>query len=100
MRSPSPFALIAPCIRPSVAPVTREAYQTGKPLGPPPGPVQAGGPLQPGIIETRRYALRPGLYYVVIDNTSAAGMVAPPVTLLSPLGGSAAQVSYMAQVGE
>lgn len=78
----------------------REAYQTGKPLGPPPGPVQAGGPLQPGIIETRRYALRPGLYYVVIDNTAAAGLVSPPITLLSPLGGSAAQVSYMAQVGE
>jgi hypothetical protein len=78
----------------------REAYQTGKPLGPPPGPVQAGGPLQPGKVETRRYQLRPGLYYVVIDNTAAAGLVGPPVSLFNPLGGTAAQVSYLAQLGE
>lgn len=77
----------------------REAYQTGKPLGPPPGPVQAGGPLQPGSVESRRYALRPGLYYVVIDNTAAAGLVSPPITFLNPLGG-AARLSYLAQLGE
>jgi hypothetical protein len=80
--------------------VWRETYQSGKPLGPPPGPIQAGGPLQPGSVDTRRYPLRPGLYYVVIDNTAAAGLVAPPVTIFSPLGGTAAQVSYLAQVGE
>ena len=79
----------------------REAYQTGKPLGPPPGPVQAGGPLQPGPVESRRYPLRPGVYYVVIDNTSAAGMVNPPMNLLNPLsGGTAARVSYLAQLVE
>lgn len=79
----------------------RDAYQTGKPLGPPPGGIQAGGPLQPGNVDTRRYPLRPGLYYVVVDNTAAAGLVAPPVTIFSPLGaGAAAQVNYLAQVGE
>jgi hypothetical protein len=78
----------------------REAYQTGRPLGPPPGPVQAGGPLQPGLVETRSYRLRPGLYYVVIDNTNAAGIVSPPITLLNPLGGTPARVSYVAQLVE
>ena len=80
----------------------RDAYQTGKPLGPPPGPVLAGGPLNPGPIETRRYPLPPGIYYVVIDNTSAAGLVSPPgPSLFNPLGGGlAARVSYVAQVGD
>ncbi|MCC6558695.1 MAG: hypothetical protein IT372_37645 [Polyangiaceae bacterium] len=78
----------------------REAYQTGKPLGPPPGPVQAGGVLQPGGVDTKRYVLRPGLYYVVIDNTAAAGLVSPPSSFLNPLGTAPARVSYLAQVGE
>jgi hypothetical protein len=78
----------------------RDAYQTGKPLGPPPGPVQGGGPLQPGQVENRRYNLRPGLYYVVIDNTAAAGLVTPPAAFLNPLGTPPVQVSYLAQVGD
>lgn len=80
----------------------REAYQTGKPLGAPPGPVVAGGPLQPGIQDLRRFTLPPGMYYVVIDHTSYAGLVSPPgPTLFNPLGGgSTARVSYVAQLGE
>lgn len=78
----------------------RDAYQRGLPLAGPPGPVQAGGPLMPGQIENRRYALQPGLYYVVIDNTNAAGSVGPPISLLNPLGGTAARVSYLAQLVE
>lgn len=79
----------------------REGYQTGRALGPPPGPVQAGGPLQPGSVDSRRYPLRPGSYYVVIDNTSAAGLVNPPINILNPLaGGATARVSYMAQLVE
>ncbi|WP_231511512.1 hypothetical protein [Chondromyces apiculatus] len=80
--------------------VWRDQYQTGKPLGPPLGNVLAGGPLQPGITENRKYPLPPGLYYVVIDNTSAAGLVSPPINILNPLGGSAARVSYLAQLVE
>jgi hypothetical protein len=78
----------------------RDAYQTGRPLGPPPGPVQAGGPLQPGQVDSRRYHLRPGLYYVVIDHTAAAGLVTPPTSLLNPLGSAPARISYLAQLGE
>jgi hypothetical protein len=80
--------------------VWRDAYQTGKPLGPPPGPVQAGGPLQPGQAQNQKFTLRPGLYYVVIDNTAAAGSVNPASSFLNPFGTPPVRVSYLAQVGE
>jgi hypothetical protein len=80
----------------------RDAYQRGLPhgMGPPPGPIIAGGPLQPGPTDNRRYALAPGLYYVVIDNTSTAGLVSPPTSLFNPLGDAVARVSYVAQLAE
>jgi hypothetical protein len=78
----------------------RDAYQRGFPMGIAPGPVLAGGPLQPGLTENRRYPLTPGLYYVVIDNSSGAGLVSPPTSILNPLGDAVARVSYVAQVGE
>lgn len=80
--------------------VWRDAYQTGKPLGPPAGPVQAGGPLQPGQVENRKFQLRPGLYYVVIDNTAAAGLVSPASSFLNPLGTPPVRLSYLAQLGD
>jgi hypothetical protein len=76
----------------------RDMYQTGKPLGPPPGPVLGGGPLQPGPVDNRRYQLPPGLYYLVIDNTPYAGSVSPVGSLFNPLNGTKAQVSYVAQL--
>lgn len=78
----------------------REAYQTGKPLGPSPGPVLAGGPLNPGTNDNRRFPLSQGLYYIVVDNTAAAGSVAPPVSFLNPLADAVARVSYVVQLGE
>lgn len=77
----------------------RDAYQKGSLVGPP-GGVIAGGPLQPGFNETRRYPLSPGLYYVVVDNTSTAGLVSPPMSLLNPLGDAVARLNYVAQLGE
>ncbi len=77
----------------------REAYQTGRPLGPPPGPVVGGAPLQPGPAQNMRYTLQPGSYYVVIDNTAYAGNVSPTASFLGALaGGTSAQVSYVAQL--
>jgi hypothetical protein len=76
----------------------RDQYQRGM-LAPPPGPVVAGGPLQPNFNDTRRYALPPGIYYVVIDNTATAGLVSPPASIL-PLADAMARVSYVAQLGE
>ena len=59
-----------------VGDVWRDAYQTGKPMSPPPGPVVAGAPLQPGPQDVKRYSLPVGSYYVVVDNTASAGLVA------------------------
>src|SRR5262245_44081006 len=78
----------------------RESYQTGKPLGPAPGPLLAGGPVQPGASQNLRYALGPGMYYVVLDNTSYAGLVNPPIMPFNPLSDPVASVSYVAQVGD
>jgi hypothetical protein len=79
----------------------REAYQLGRPLGPPPGPVLGGQPLQPGPQVQQRYVLAPGSYYVVVDNTAAAGAVRPPAGLpLLSLTDPLSRVSYLAQVGE
>ncbi len=79
----------------------RDFYQRGPMgMGPPPGPIIAGGPLQPGPTDTRRFALAPGLYYVVIDNTATAGIVSPPTSLFNPLGDAVARVSYVAQLEE
>jgi len=78
--------------------VWRDMYQTGKPLGAPPGQVLGGGPVQPGPVQNRSYALQPGLYYVVIDNTSAAGLVNPVGSIFNPLSGTLANLSYVAQL--
>jgi len=80
----------------------RLAYEAGRPLGPPPGPVLGGAPLQPiGREYQAAYRLPPGQYYVVIDNTRYAGTVSPPpANPLNPLTGPAAILSYVAQLGE
>jgi hypothetical protein len=80
----------------------REGYQTGQPLGPPPGSVYATAQLHPGIPDNRRYPLPAGLFYVVIDNTSAAGVSMPPLPgIFTPILGNdqGALVSYVAQLG-
>jgi hypothetical protein len=80
----------------------RDLYQRGT-VGAPPGPVLAGAPLNPGPAANYRWTLPPGLYYVVIDNTAAAGLVSPNVgtSIWSPItGGGGAQVSYVAQLGQ
>ncbi len=79
----------------------REAYQLGRPMGPPPGPVLAGAPLYPGQQAQVAYTLPPGSYYVVIDNSAYAGAVAPPTSILDPLGAnSVARISYVAQLAD
>jgi hypothetical protein len=85
----------------------REAYQTGKALGPPPGPTLYVNPVLPGQVDTRRYSLPAGQYYVVIDNTVAnapSGVFPGLLNPLNPLGlaadGALARVSYVAQLGD
>lgn len=76
----------------------RDQYQKGM-LAAPPGQVIAGGPLQANMSDSRKYGLPPGSYYVVIDNTAAAGVVSPPVSIV-PLADAMARVSYVVQLGE
>ena len=78
----------------------RDAYQRGLPLGPAPGPVAAGSPLQPGPELYRAFKLPRGFYYVVIDNTSAAGLVNPPPGSVTPLSAATSRITYLAQLAE
>lgn len=66
----------------------RLGYQQGH-LGPPPGPILAGTPMQPGRSTVREFRLPPGAYYVVVDNTGQAGNVMPTGSVV---------VSYVAQL--
>ena len=45
----------------------RQSYESGQPIGPPPGPVIASGIVSPGE-STQLFPLPPGLYYVVAEN--------------------------------
>jgi hypothetical protein len=79
----------------------REAYQTGRDFGPP-GPVFTSFPIGPGYT-VRKLKLPPGLWHVVIDNTSKVGMVAPVagVPILDQfITASSVQLSYVAQLVE
>ncbi|MFO0757330.1 MAG: hypothetical protein U0359_12615 [Byssovorax sp.] len=76
----------------------RDLYQRGAPLGPPPGPVLGSIVLQPGQVANLRFPMQPGLYYIVIDNTAAAGTVSPTGSFWNPLNGTLAEVNYVAQL--
>jgi hypothetical protein len=83
----------------------RDMYQRGNALGPPPGPVLGTSRVAPGVVDTRRYDLAPGLYYVVVDNAVASappgifpGLLNPLNPLGLPGGGGLARVSYVAQL--
>lgn len=80
--------------------IWRDGYQRGQPMGPPPGPVLAGGALQPGRELKTAYRLPPGQYFIVLDHTASAGTVNPPPTIpLNPLA-PPATVSVAVQLGE
>ena len=67
-----------------------------------PGAAAAGDVLPAGAAWKRAYPLPKGLYYVVLDNTSTAGNVAPPPGTPGVLGTSdtPATVRYVAQLGD
>lgn len=80
----------------------REGYQTGQPLGPPPGPIYASGAIRPGAQDGRRFPLQPGQYYVVLDNVATATPAVSLPGIFTPILGNdqGSLVSYVAQVGE
>jgi len=65
--------------------------------GPLSGNPIASDVMQPGAPFKKIVPVPKGIYYVVLDNTSTAGQVAPPQ---NPLDDRAAAVSYVAQIGE
>lgn len=68
-------------------------------MGPPPIPgAIMGAQLNQGPT-TKRLTLQPGIYYVVVDNTSTAGMVNPALNL-NPIFDSSSRLSYVAQLIE
>ncbi|MEZ4443425.1 MAG: hypothetical protein R3B72_30420 [Polyangiaceae bacterium] len=80
--------------------IWRDAYQTGQANSAPPGPILAGGVLQPNQELRTGYRLPPGQYYIVIDNTAQAGTTNPPITTpLNPLAPTA-RISTVVQLGE
>jgi len=69
-------------------------YPASGPLAAPPF---AGEPLRAGVEMKRGFPVPPGMYYVVFDNTSTAGLVNPPANALDD---RAAVINYLIQIGD
>jgi hypothetical protein len=78
----------------------RRTLQGGGALGPPPQPPLMGFALSPGVEQRQRIPLAPGQYYLALDNSTRAGTVNPPFSPLGMLGGNAAVVSYVVELGD
>ncbi|NUP12593.1 MAG: hypothetical protein HOW73_41645 [Polyangiaceae bacterium] len=77
----------------------RNSYEAGNGASTPPGNPIAQSVVQPGPF-TRKFQLRRGLYYVVVDNSTAVGQASPPVQLPNPLYDSSVRMTYVAQLVE
>jgi hypothetical protein len=75
----------------------REAWQQGGGVAPMSMPITSA-PIQPGPF-SKRFKLRPGVYYVVVDNTASAGQVSPPVGLINIVD-PVSTLTYVAQLIE
>ena len=73
----------------------RRQYETAQPLGPPPGPLLAQGPIAPGQVDLA-FPVNPGTFYIVLENT------APPPLLGTAIGvgEQVAQVAYSVELGD
>ncbi len=78
----------------------RESLQLGAALGPPPVAPVASFAVPAGLEQRQRLKLAPGRYYVVIDNSTKLGAVAPPWNPLTPLGANAAVVAVAVELGD
>ncbi len=78
----------------------RSGLQLGAALAPPNQAPITGFTLAPGPEQVHRVKVPPGQYYVVLDNSSAVGLVNPPWNPLSGMGANAAVVSYTAELAE
>jgi hypothetical protein len=67
-------------------------------IGPLAGPPIMADVMRQGMPYKRAVPVPKGIYYVVLDNSSAAGVVAPPPATL--LGDPAATITYAVQIGD
>jgi hypothetical protein len=56
--------------------------------------------IQYGVEYQRAVPVPAGMYYVVIDNTTSAGQVAPPAPLFGVVGDTPAVLNYAIQIGD
>jgi len=78
----------------------REGLQTGAALGSPPQPALSSFALNPGNSQ-QRVPLGPGIYVIVLDDTSQLGSINPPFNPLGMLGpAGTTRVSYGIELGE
>jgi hypothetical protein len=67
----------------------RRQYETAQPLGAPPGPLAAQGPIALGEADLG-FPLNPGTYYIVLENGASPAL----------LGEQVAQVNYSVELGD
>jgi hypothetical protein len=77
-----------------------QAYVNYGPAGPLAFPPRFADVLAYGVQYQRAVPLPPGMYYVVIDNTSTAGQVAPPPVLPFGMADTGATINYAIQIGD
>lgn len=82
-----------------VGDIWRESYQAGNGATNPPGMPIMTSTIPPGPF-VRKFALRPGLYYVVVDNSTGTGRMGPPLSLPNPVFDASVQLSYVATLIE
>ena len=81
----------------SVGEAWRRLYETGQPLGPPPGMVVGQGRLDAnGTDANLGFPVSKGTYYIVLENTA----MAPLFGTVLPIGDTVAQVGYSVEVGD
>ncbi len=78
----------------------REGLQKGAVLAPPPVAPIMGFPIQPGTEQYQRLKLQPGLYYIVVDNSSKVGVISAPWSPFATLGASTAILSYSVELAD
>lgn len=79
--------------------IWRMSYQAGNGATRPPGNPINTSMVMPGPF-TRKFPLKRGLYYVVVDNSSSVGQANPALSFPNPLADPAVRMTYVAQLIE
>jgi hypothetical protein len=77
-----------------------QQYLSYGPAGPLAFPPRFAEVVPYGVQYQRAVPVPPGMYYVVIDNTSTAGQVAPPPVLPFGVADAGAVINYAIQIGD